>query len=445
MLRVYSVFCFGVFASLLLSINIAVIAQQNGDGVPGWPEFRGPNGNGIATAPGETVGLPLEWSEEKNITWKTAIPYKGWSTPVVLEGKVWLTTATEDGHDYFVICLDASTGEILLNEKLFHSDNPEPLGNEVNCYASPTAVAEPGRAYINFGSYGTACLDTATYEKLWERTDLQCRHYRGPGSSPILHDDLLVLTFDGVDAQYVIALDKNTGETVWRTDRSTAWTDLDPDGNPLREGDFRKSFTTPLVITVDDRTMVISPASFAAFAYDVRTGEEIWKTTNLCYSPAPRPVFGNGLLYLATGRGSASEIWAIRPDGKGDITESNLVWKVGGSMVPSEPSPVLVDNFLFLVSNSGTATCLDAATGKELWNKRLGGNYVASPIYADGNLYVCNTQGRTSILKVADTATILATNELDEGCMASPAVSGKALFLRTRTHLYRIEEGAAGK
>ena len=438
MTRKFSGSCFGAFVLVMLSW-VVLSVQASGGEAPGWPEFRGPNGNGVATAPGETVGLPIEWSEEKNIVWKTAIPLKGWSSPVVLEGKVWLTTATEDGHDYFVICVDAETGEILLNEKLFHSDNPEPLGNDVNCYASPTPVLEPGRVYVSFGSYGTACLDTKTYEKIWERTDLQCRHYRGPGSSPILCENLLILTFDGVDVQYVIALEKKTGETVWRTDRTTEWTDLDPDGNPLREGDFRKSFTTPTVIEVGGRSLLISPATFAAFAYDVKTGEEIWKTKNTAYSPALRPVYGNGLLYLATGRGGTAEVWAMRPDGTGDVTENCMVWKVGGGLVPLEPSPLLIDNLLYLVNNSGTVTCLDAVTGKEVWNKRLGGNYVASPIYADGNVYICNTQGRTTVLKAGADSDVVAKNELDDGCMASPVVLGKSLLLRTKTHLYRID------
>jgi outer membrane protein assembly factor BamB len=191
----------------------------------GWPEFRGPWGNGLASLPGDATprGLPVRWSEAENVKWKTPIPPAGWSTPVVLGGQVWLTTATVEGNDFFAICVDAGTGRIVFNEKLFHADNPEPLGNNVNCYASPSPVIEPGRVYISFGSYGTACLDTATGKPLWERRDLSCRHYRGPGSSPILLEDLLILTFDGVDVQYLVALDKKTGKTVWKTDRSTKW------------------------------------------------------------------------------------------------------------------------------------------------------------------------------------------------------------------------------
>ncbi len=422
----------------LFAVGFVGTTQADAETATGWPEFRGPWGNGHVTAPGESIGLPLEWSEDDNIAWKTPIPHQGWSTPVIMDGQVWLTTATEDGHKFFVLCLDAATGEVLFHEKLFHSDDPEPLGNEVNSYASPSPAIEPGRVYIHFGSYGTACIDTETFETLWERTDLECRHYRGPGSSVLLYEDLVVLTFDGADVQYLAALNKHTGETAWKTHRSTEWTDLDDDGQPLREGDFRKAFTTPTVITVEGRDLLISPGSFSAFAYDARTGEEIWHTTNESYTPAPRPVFGNDMLFLTTGRGP-SELWAMRADGEGDVTDTHVVWTVQGRPVPEEPSPLLVGDLLYLVSNRGIVTCFEAATGDEVWNKRLGGNYLASPIYADGRLYVVNTQGRTTVLKEGRAPEILAENELDTGCLASPAVADNALFLRTRTHLYRIE------
>lgn len=407
----------------------------------GWPEFRGPRGNGMATDPGGERGVPLTWSETENVAWKTEIPFRGWSTPVVLEGRIWLTTATEDGHDFYVICVEAATGKILYNEKLFHSENPEPLGNEVNSYASPSVALEPGRAYVHFGSYGTACLDAATRQMLWKREDLPCRHYRGPGSSPILFEDLLVLTFDGADVQYLAALNKNTGETVWRTDRTTEWKDLDDQGQPQREGDFRKAFTTPCVVTVNDAPLLISPGSYGGFAYEARTGKEVWKTRNEAYSPSMSPIQGDGLVYMTNGRGPTKSLWAMRPDGQGDVTDSHVAWKLEGRLVPEEPSPVLLEGVLYIVSNDGAVTCIESATGAVVWSERIGGNYMASPLYADGRLYCCSTQGRTTVLKVGRTFEKLAVNTLDEGCLASPAVDGKALILRTKTHLYRIESG----
>jgi len=405
----------------------------------GWPEFRGPWSNGLATMPGTSLGLPLHWSETENVAWKTPIPFRGWSTPVVLDGQVWLTTATEDGHDFYAIGVDAETGEIRFNERLFHADSPEPLGNEVNSYASPSPVIEPGRVYVHFGSYGTAALDTATCEVIWQRQDLPCRHYRGPGSSAILFEKLLILTFDGADVQYVAALDKETGKTVWKTDRTTVWTDLDEQGMPKREGDFRKAFSTPIVIDVGGTPQLVSLGSSAAFGYDARTGEEIWKTHNTAYTPAARPVFGNGLVFIATGRGDV-ELVAMRVDGQGDVTDTHTVWKVTGRKVPEEPSPVLVEDLLYVVSNDGVLTCLEAATGNAVWSERIGGNYEASLLYADDRIYCFSVQGKATIFKHGRTYEVLATNTLESGFMASPAVGGNALFLRSKTHLYRIED-----
>ncbi len=426
----------GAGALLLL----CAAAGAYGEAAQGWPEFRGPWANGWASRPGtpESTGLPLTWSETENITWKTAIPHQGWSTPVVLEGRVWLTTATPEGNDFFVLGLDAKTGAVLTERKLFHCDTPEPLGNNINCYASPSPVAEPGRVYVHFGSYGTACLDAATGNTLWERTDLPCRHYRGPGSSLFLYENLLVLTFDGADLQYTAALDKQTGKTVWKTDRSTVWTDLDEQGQIKREGDFRKAFSTPIVVDAPTGPEMLSLGSMAAFAYDPRTGQELWRAHNPGYTSAARPVFGDGLMYFVIGRGKP-ELWAMRPGGRGDVGETQLAWKAEGGIVPQEPSPIYAEGLLYILSNNGEATCLDATNGQEIWRQRLGGQFMASPVYADGRLYYCSVQGKTSVVKAGRDYELLAENRLEAGFMASPAVAGKAFFLRTKTHLYRIE------
>lgn len=409
-----------------------------------WPDFRGPWGNGHVAAPGDTqpVGLPLRWSETENVKWKTPIPHRGWSTPVVLGGRVWLTTAALDGRDFFAVCVDAQTGQVQFNEKIFHADDPEPLGNNVNCYASPSPVIEAGRVYVHFGSYGTACLDADTGKVLWERRDLPCRHFRGPGSSPILLEDLLVLTFDGVDVQYLAALDKKTGRTVWKTDRSTVWDDLDAQGRPIREGDYRKAFSTPLVIDAGGTRQLISPGSKAAYAYDPRTGRELWKVRHTAHTAVLRPVFGQGLLVFCTGLGKP-ELWAVRPDGRGDVTDTHVAWKAEAA-APKTPSPVIVDDLLYAVSDDGAVLCLEAATGKQVWKERIGGNYAASPVYADGRIYFFNQQGKATVLKAGRAFEVLATNTLEDGFMASPAVWDKALILRTKTHLYRIEAGSDG-
>ncbi len=456
-------------------LAIAIFTRAGGGD---WPEFRGPYGNGHAAAPGDARprGLPLTWSETENVRWKVAIPHRGWSTPVVLGGQVWLTTATADGHDFFALCLDAESGKVLFNQRLFHAERPEPLGNSVNCYASPSPAIEAGRVYIHFGSYGTACLDTATLKVLWERTDLSCRHYRGPGSSVVLFENLVILTFDGVDVQYLTALDKKTGRTVWRTDRTTDFDDLGPDGKPRIEGDFRKAFSTPLIVEAAGKLQMLTPGSKCIYAYDPRTGKELWKVRHTAHTAVLRPVFaplsplslsgrgqgegkangkaqpsptplpgregGGGLAIVHTGLGGP-QLWAVRMDGEGDVTTSHVAWKVGQD-APKTPSPIVVDDLLYMVSDEGVVTCLEAATGSVVWKQRIGGNYAASPIHADGRLYFCSQQGKTTVLRPGRTFEALATNVLDGGFMASPAVSGRALFLRTRTHLYRIEAASSG-
>jgi outer membrane protein assembly factor BamB len=409
-----------------------------------WPDFRGPWCNGHVAAPGHTnlVGLPLHWSETENVRWKTATPHTGWSTPVILGRQIWLTTATMDGHDFFALCVDADTGKIIFHERLFHCDTPEPLGNHVNCYASPSPVIEPGRVYLHFGSYGTACLDTGNFKTLWKRSDLPCRHYRGPGSSPILFHDLLILTLDGIDVQYLAALDKRTGNTVWKTDRTADWNDLGPDGKPMGGGDYRKAFSTPLVVDVNGRKQMLSVGSKAAYSYDPLTGREIWKVNHPAFSGASRPLFDRGIAYLATGHGRG-EVLAVRADGHGDVTSTHVLWRAARG-APRMPSSVLVDGLLFTVSDSGTATCLDAANGSEVWQERLSGEHAASLLYGDGRIYAFSQNGTTTVFQPARRFEVVATNKLADGFMASPAVAGKALILRTRTQLYRIEESASG-
>jgi outer membrane protein assembly factor BamB len=404
--------------------------------------MRGPWGDGHVSAPGETnlIGLPLHWSETNNVKWKTAIPYRGWSTPVALGGQVWLTTATEDGHDFFALGVDAESGRVRFNEELFHCEAPEPLGNDVNGYGTPSPAIEPGRVYVHFGSYGTACLDTQTAKVLWQRQDLPCRHYRGPASSLILFENLLILTMDGADVQYQIALDKQTGKTVWKTDRSTKFNDAEGFQGFAKDGDLRKAHSTPLIASVNGTPQLFIPGAKAAYAYDPKTGRELWQVRFVAWSAAPMPVYDKGLVFFITGLG-ATELWAVRTGGQGDVTDSQVAWKYDLT-VAKTASPILVDGLLYMVSDDGAVACLDAATGQRVWRDRISGRYAASPIYGDGRLYFCNQQGKTTVLNSGRTFEVMATNSLASGFMASPAVLGKALILRTKTHLYRIEAAA---
>lgn len=399
-----------------------------------WPSYRGPTDEGLV----EDADLPLNWSETENVVWKTPIDGKAWSSPVIWGDRIFLTNAPEDGSRLSVVCLDKNTGKVIYDKRLHTVALPQ-YCHPFNSYASPSPVIEEGRLYVSFGSPYNACLDPETGDVLWERTDFVCNHFRGAGSSPVIYNNLLILHFDGSDEQYVVALDKQTGETVWRTDRSVEFDDIDEEtGKPERDGDWRKAFSTPTIAQVDGRDVLISLGSMALYAYDPNTGKELWRVEFIgSHSGACRPVFEHGLIYAPTGAGA--ELWVIRPDGSGVITDSNVVWKQERA-VPRRPSVLVVDDLVFMVDDSGVAACLKAHTGEEVWRKRLGGNFSASPIYSDGKVYFFDEDGKATVVKASRDYAVLATNELESGFMASPAVSGDALYLRTRTHMYRIEE-----
>lgn len=399
-----------------------------------WPQFRGPDGTGNSSS----KNLPLTWGEGRNVRWKTPVHGRAWSSPVILGDQVWMTTATQDGRELFAVALDRDTGKVVFDLKLFQVATPQ-YAHPFNTYASPTPVIEPGRVYVTFGSPGTAAIDTKTGKVLWERRDFECNHFRGAGSSPVLFGDLLLMHFDGSDHQFVVALDKHTGKTVWRTPRSIDFQDLGPDGKPKADGDFRKGFATPHIVMVNGQPIMVSIGSKAVYGYDPKTGKEIWRVIERgSHSGSTRPVAGHGLVYLAMGF-DAAQILAVRPDGQGDVTTSHVVWRFGKG-APSKPSILLVNDLLFTVNDGGVAGALDAKTGELVWRGRVDGTYSASPLYAAGRIYAFSEDGKTTVLEAGREFKVLAENFLEDGFMASPAVDGKALFLRTRTHVYRIEE-----
>jgi outer membrane protein assembly factor BamB len=404
--------------------------------VPGgadWPEFRGPDGTGRAAA----TGLPLTWSEQKNVRWKTPIHGRAWSSPVVLGSQVWLTTATADGRELFAVAVDRETGKILHDLKLFDVEKPQ-YAHPFNTYASPTPFLEPGRAYVTFGAPGTAAIDTASGTVLWTRRDFECNHFRGAGSSPVVFGDLLLLHFDGSDHQFVVALDKRTGKTVWRTERSIDFKDLGADGKPIAEGDNRKAFATPQIVTVGGKPVMISLGAKAAYAYDPYTGKELWRVEErTSHSASTRPVAGHGLVFFPTGF-STGEVLAVRPDGRGDVTGTHVVWRLARG-APKKPSLLLVGDLLFMIGDNGVATTIDARTGQVVWTARIGGSFTASPLLADGRIYVFSEDGKTTVLDAGREYKVLGESEMGDGFMATPAVAGKAFFLRSRTHLYRVE------
>ena len=389
---------------------VLILTAQN------WPEFRGPTGQGYS----EEKGVPLTWSETENIRWKTAIPGKGWSSPVIQGDRIWLTTATEGGESLRAVSVDKASGTILRDVEVFRMA-PAAKINAKNSYASPTPVLEEDRIYLHFGAFGTACI-TRLGEIVW-KTRLQYDNgQHGPGGSPVLYDDLLIISCDGLDTQYVVALDKHTGKIRWKRPRQGY-----------------QAYTTPLVLRLPAGDQVVSPGAMRTIAYEPRTGKEIWEVHyDGGFSNIPRPVYGSGLVYICTGFQQPS-LLAVRVNGHGDITNSHVAWTLDRG-VPLTPSPLLVGDSLYLISDNGIASCVDARTGKEYWRERLEGNYSASPIYADGRIYFLSEAGESAVVAAGKQYKKLATNQLNGVTYASMAVSSGFLFIRSQTHLYCIAE-----
>ena len=416
-------------SAVLAVLLLAPAVQAQSD----WPQFRGPDGSGVAQQ-----AVPVSWAEGKNVTWKTPIHGKGWSSPVVLGSRVWLTTATPDGKALSVIVVDRETGKILHDIKLFDVAEPQFI-HPFNSPASPTPVAEPGLVCITFGSPGTACLDPETARVIWQRRDLECNHFRGAGSSPIFFENLLIMHYDGSDVQYVVALDKKTGKTVWRTPRSIDFQDLDKNGRPEADGDLRKAYATPHIITLNGQPVLISLGAKAGYAYNPRTGEELWRLEErTSHSTSSRPVVGFGMIFYTTGW-PTGQILAVRPDGRGDVTNTHVAWRVtrGASR---KPSLLLLDELIYVINDAGILNAIEAKTGQIVWTNRLTGTFSASPVAAAGRVYFFNEDGQTTVIQAGREFQVLAQNQLDDGVMGSPALAAGAMFLRTKTHLYRIEE-----
>ena len=390
-----------------------------------WPQFRGPTADGVAAS----GNPPVRWSETENVLWKTPIHGIGHSSPVIWGQQVWLTTAEDDGQRLFAICVDRQTGKIRHDREVFRDVVPQPI-HASSSHASPTPVVESGRLYAHFGSYGTACLDTDSGDTLWERKDFVVDHRHGPGSSPVVVGKLLVLQFDGMDRQFVVALDKRTGETVWYRPRDIQYNS--------DNGERKKAFCTPYVVEVGGEQQLVTTAARSVIAYRPENGEVIWRVRFIGDSATARPVFGNDLLYVSTSCVDA-KLLAIRPNGHGDVTETAVVWRETRG-VPQRPSPLLIGTRLYGIHDQGVLTCRDGLTGNTIGKMRLAGNFAASPIFAGNRIYLPDETGTTVVVDPTQKPQVLAKNQLDGGCMASPAVFGDTIILRTRTHLYAMRE-----
>ncbi len=439
------------FANCLgAALAMVVSAAGNSQAADEWPQFRGPQANGHA----DSAKLPLTWSETENVTWKTAISGTGHSSPVISGDQVWVTTAVEaklseeeekvrlaaiknsrgleiaGSISLRAVCVSRATGKVLHDVELIRVDEPEPI-HSLNSYASPTPILESDRLYCHFGTYGTVAVDTNSGKVIWTNAEHHVDHQNGPGASPALWRNNLIINFDGIDTQYVAAIDKRDGKTVWQTKRS---------GEMNEKLEFQKAYCTSAIIEDEHGAQVISPGADWVYSYDPASGKELWKASYgmLGFSTVPLPVFGNGLVFVSTSF-IKPRLLAVRYDGSKAKDGSFVEWKLDGQM-PQKPSMLLIQDELYFINDRGIGMCLDARTGHEFWKERIDGNHSASPLYANGRIYFFSHEGKSVVIESGKEFKQLAENSLDSGFMASPAVAGNALFLRTETHLYRIEE-----
>ncbi|MDG2380372.1 MAG: PQQ-binding-like beta-propeller repeat protein [Pirellulaceae bacterium] len=402
--------------TIVVLLSCPALAQE-------WTEFRGPTGQGHASS-----RPPIEWdSQQNNLLWKCPLPGTGWSSPVIQNGLIFLTAAVPivDSKDLSLqlIVIDLKTGTVENQIEVFRqtADNAPEIHSK-NSHASPTPVIENDHIYVHFGHQGTACINTDG-ETVWKNRNLEYAPVHGNGGSPILFQDLLIFSCDGGSDPFIAALDKGTGKLIWRKQRES-------------DADRTFSFSTPLVIEVNGQPQLISPGSNSVWAYNPRDGREIWHVNYEGYSVIPRPVFGHGLVFLGTGYDSP-KVLAIRPDGKGDVTDSHVAWTLSRG-APHTPSMLLIEDHLYMVSDRGIATCVDAKTGEEKWQERIGGNFSASPLYANGSIYLQSEAGECIVIDGRPEFKEVARNDLDERSLASFAVAGDSLLIRTAEHLFRI-------
>jgi outer membrane protein assembly factor BamB len=419
-----------------------------------WPQFRGPRGDGTSDA----INLPLRWGGFDQPAWQVRLPGRGWSSPIVVGDRIWVTSAettalpTPDRdrklheglyRDFkeqfqahssvtlYAIEIHAASGEILRTLELFTSEDPPPI-HATNTYASPTPVSDGERLYCHFGSLGTVAVSLASGQVLW-RKQFAVDDLTGPGGSPVLHGERLILACDGADAQFVVALEKQSGKELWRTPRP-----------PIDATDprHRRSFSTPLVIVHDGKSQVVTVAAQWVVSYDPATGAGLWRVDvgKGSHAAVPRPLYRDGLVYVCTGFPKPA-LWAIRVDGSGDVTGTHVTWRYA-KQVPEVSSPVMAGETIYFVSSLGIATALDACTGQPLWQHRLGGNYAASPLAADGKLYFTSQEGVTTVLAAGREYRELATSELFGVTKASLAIAGQSLLLRTEPVLYCVRKPA---
>ncbi|MCX6320457.1 MAG: PQQ-binding-like beta-propeller repeat protein [Bacteroidia bacterium] len=418
-------FCF-FFVTFLFGSKQASSQDKN------WTHFRGSNLNGMAV----TENIPLKW-DDSSIKWKTEIHDNGYSSPVVYNNQIWVTTAKSDGNELYAVCIDFQTGEIIYDIKVFTPDKVQ-RKHSLNTYASPTPCIEKGFVYVHYGSMGTACINTVNGSIVWKRNDFECKHAQGPASSPIIYKNLIILHFEGTDVRYIIALDKSNGKLIWRSDRPA-----EP-YEPLTEIG-RKAYTTPIIIKVKGSDMLISNGSAVCIAYDPNTGKEIWRVVDGAESTIAMPFTEKGIVFWYTGYmvddvgTKFTDLLAVNPDGNGDITGTNVLWKKRDELSQNQMlTPVIKDGLIYTVNTRNILMCIDAATGEEIWSTHVTSNYNASPIYINGNIWFFSVKGEVLVIKAGRKYEVVANNQMDSGIWATPAILRNSVIMRTQKYLYRI-------
>ena len=421
------------FTTLLLSFSTSLLSAAPAASAPAsvnWPEFRGAGAQGHSAA----TNLPLTWSPTSHIAWKAPIAGIGWSSPVVIGDRIFLTSALPVGgvedpkanRSLHALALDANTGKPVWDVELFTATAPR--AHRKNSHASPTPVFEDGKLYIHFGHLGTACLDAATGKTVWATQEYAYSPVHGNGSSPVLFEDLLIFNADAETEPKVIALDKATGKARWTFARQS-------------EAKKKFSFCTPLLIDVAGQKQLITPGSGVVNALDPKTGTEIWHFNyDQGYSVVPRPIYSHGTIYLSSGY-DKPVLYAIKVDAssKGDVTATHLAWTIDKA-APHNPSMAVIGDELYFVADNGILTCADAKTGAIHYSERCTGPISASLLAADGKLYLQDEKGLGVVVKPGKTFSVLAKNDLAERSLASYAVIGSDLLIRTEANLYRIKK-----
>ncbi|MFC5453752.1 PQQ-binding-like beta-propeller repeat protein [Prosthecobacter fluviatilis] len=413
-----------------LALAVTSSAAPTAPTAQNWPEFRGAGAQGHSAA----THLPLTWSPTSNIVWKAPVAGIGWSSPVVIGDRIFLTSALPVGgvedpkanRSLHAMALDATTGKTVWDVELFTATAPR--AHRKNSHASPTPVFEDGKLYVHFGHLGTACLDAANGKTVWATQEYAYSPVHGNGSSPVLFEDLLIFNADAETEPKVIALDKATGKARWTFARQS-------------EAKKKFSFCTPLLIDVAGQKQLITPGSGVVNALDPKTGTEIWHFNyDQGYSVVPRPIYAHGMIYLSSGY-DKPVLYAIKVDAssKGDVTASHLAWTIDKA-APHNPSMAVVGDELYFVADNGILTCADAKTGSVHYSERCTGPISASILAADGKLYLQDEKGLGVVVKPGKTFSVLAQNDLGERSLASYAVIGSDLLIRTEGNLYRVKK-----